>query len=86
MPFDENTMAQLFQKIKAAEYELPPFFSNEGMHTSPSLSPYIHTYIHTFFFFFLSYGNSEGSDQQDSGAQPAGESSHPRLEETPVVG
>lgn len=31
LPFDENTMVQLFQKIKNADFEYPEWFSDEGM-------------------------------------------------------
>lgn len=34
LPFDENTMAALFQKIKNAEYEFPDWFSPEGTYIS----------------------------------------------------
>lgn len=30
LPFDENTMVQLFQKIKNADFEYPDWFSDEG--------------------------------------------------------
>lgn len=30
LPFDENTMAALFQKIKAADYEFPDWFSSDA--------------------------------------------------------
>jgi 5'-AMP-activated protein kinase, catalytic alpha subunit len=30
LPFDENTMASLFSKIKSADYEFPDWFSSEG--------------------------------------------------------
>ena len=30
LPFDENTMVQLFQKIKNADFEYPDWFSEEG--------------------------------------------------------
>jgi serine/threonine protein kinase len=30
LPFDENTMAALFQKIKNADYEFPDWFTPEG--------------------------------------------------------
>jgi len=30
LPFDENTMVQLFQKIKNADFEYPEWFSDEG--------------------------------------------------------
>jgi serine/threonine protein kinase len=30
LPFDENTMAALFQKIKNADYEFPEWFSPDG--------------------------------------------------------
>ncbi len=30
LPFDENTMAALFQKIKNADFEYPDWFSAEG--------------------------------------------------------
>ena len=31
LPFDENTMVALFQKIKNAEFEYPAWFSSEGI-------------------------------------------------------
>jgi len=30
LPFDENTMVALFQKIKSADFEYPNWFSAEG--------------------------------------------------------
>jgi serine/threonine protein kinase len=30
LPFDENTMVALFQKIKNADFEYPDWFSEEG--------------------------------------------------------
>jgi serine/threonine protein kinase len=30
LPFDENTMAALFQKIKNADYEFPEWFTADG--------------------------------------------------------
>lgn len=30
LPFDENTMAALFQKIKNADYEFPEWFTPDG--------------------------------------------------------
>jgi len=32
LPFDENTMVALFQKIKNAEFEYPAWFSAEGIY------------------------------------------------------
>ena len=48
-------MAQLFQKIKAAEFELPSFFSPEGAY---HIHTYIHTYIYTFKHTYNFYHNN----------------------------
>lgn len=45
LPFDENTMAALFQKIKSADYDFPEWFTADG-----KLIPYRIPLLCLFFF------------------------------------
>lgn len=37
LPFDENTMVALFQKIKNADFEYPDWFSADGTYSVPAV-------------------------------------------------